>query len=192
MGLDGVEMIIEWEDFFGIQIPDKQAERITTLQEATDYICDYLLISKSGLDFKDELLNHIQILLNERNIITKSLSYDDFVNSVVTENKELVWEGIAASLELAIPPPYVTFNFRTRNIFSRIYRAPQINFELLTFNQLIDGIGGMNYKKLVNNKSINTRYEVYISIMGITVDKLGVDFYELQPGKSFVVDLGMD
>jgi acyl carrier protein len=36
--LDIVEMIMEIEDEFGIEIPDEDAEKITTVGEATEYI----------------------------------------------------------------------------------------------------------------------------------------------------------
>ncbi|NCC98834.1 MAG: acyl carrier protein [Bacteroidia bacterium] len=36
--LDTVEMIMEFEKEFGIQIPDDQAEKIATVQDAINYI----------------------------------------------------------------------------------------------------------------------------------------------------------
>lgn len=36
--LDTVELIMEFEKAFGIQIPDDQAEKITTVGEAIDYV----------------------------------------------------------------------------------------------------------------------------------------------------------
>lgn len=38
MGLDSVEMIMAWEDAFGIEIPDSVAERLRTPSDAIDYI----------------------------------------------------------------------------------------------------------------------------------------------------------
>ncbi|MDH0733735.1 acyl carrier protein [Pseudomonas sichuanensis] len=36
--LDRVELIMELEEEFGIEIPDEEAEKLTTVQEAIDYI----------------------------------------------------------------------------------------------------------------------------------------------------------
>jgi len=36
--LDTVELIMEFEDEFGIEIPDEQAEKISTVGEATAYL----------------------------------------------------------------------------------------------------------------------------------------------------------
>ena len=38
MGLDGVELILEWEEIFGIKIPDEAAAMMRTPRDATDYI----------------------------------------------------------------------------------------------------------------------------------------------------------
>lgn len=36
--LDTVELVMALEEEFGIEIPDEQAEKITTIQQAVDYI----------------------------------------------------------------------------------------------------------------------------------------------------------
>ena len=38
--LDTVELIMEFEKAFGINIPDDQAEKISTVQDAIDYIAN--------------------------------------------------------------------------------------------------------------------------------------------------------
>ncbi len=36
--LDTVELVMAFEEVFGLEIPDEQAEKITTIKEAIDYI----------------------------------------------------------------------------------------------------------------------------------------------------------
>jgi acyl carrier protein len=39
--LDLVELIMELEEQFGMEIPDEQAEKITTVEEAVDYVAEH-------------------------------------------------------------------------------------------------------------------------------------------------------
>lgn len=39
--LDLVELIMELEEEFGMEIPDEEAERITTVEEAVDYVSEH-------------------------------------------------------------------------------------------------------------------------------------------------------
>jgi len=39
--LDLVELIMELEEQFGMEIPDEEAEKITTVEEAVDYVVDH-------------------------------------------------------------------------------------------------------------------------------------------------------
>ena len=39
--LDLVELIMELEEHFGMEIPDEEAEKITTVEEAVDYVQEH-------------------------------------------------------------------------------------------------------------------------------------------------------
>nr|WP_269479209.1 acyl carrier protein [Rubrobacter xylanophilus] len=39
--LDLVELIMELEEAFGMEIPDEEAEKITTVEEAVDYVVEH-------------------------------------------------------------------------------------------------------------------------------------------------------
>lgn len=41
--LDAVELVMSFEDAFDIEIPDIDAEKIVTVQDAVDYICSHVI-----------------------------------------------------------------------------------------------------------------------------------------------------
>ncbi|QNP28955.1 acyl carrier protein [Cylindrospermopsis curvispora] len=45
--LDTVELVMALEEEFEVEIPDEAAEKITTVQEAVDYIDNQIAIAKS-------------------------------------------------------------------------------------------------------------------------------------------------
>jgi acyl carrier protein len=47
MGLDSVELLMDIENFFSIQIPDTEAEKIYTIQNMVDSVAAHLNISKN-------------------------------------------------------------------------------------------------------------------------------------------------
>ena len=39
--LDTVELVMAFEEEFGMEIPDEEAEKITTVEEAVDYVAEH-------------------------------------------------------------------------------------------------------------------------------------------------------
>ena len=46
--LDTVELVMALEEEFGMEIPDEDAEKITTVGEAVKYISAHVVVDKSG------------------------------------------------------------------------------------------------------------------------------------------------
>jgi len=193
MGLDSVEMIMKWEKHFNIKIPDHEVEKIVTLQDATNYIANILSINKDNTNLREKVFKNIQTCLKDLNLISKQIEYEDKVSEVVFENKKQIWDKIAFALQLKIPIPYsFESNTLSSKIVSKLFPQKQNIFDNLLFSQLIDGICGNNYETLVDINNIQSKYEIYICIMGITEDIMGINIYELEPSNTFVQDLGLN
>jgi acyl carrier protein len=87
MGLDTVELLMAFEEKFGISIPDEDATRLTTPRKVTDYI-----VSKVA----DRRMTREQVAAIVRQVIEKQTATydfsddDDFVNDM---NLDRSWWG---------------------------------------------------------------------------------------------------
>ena len=62
--LDIVELVMALEEAFGCEIPDEDAEKLTTVQAAIDYIKDNLLCGQTASDFQAALPKSEAVWLN--------------------------------------------------------------------------------------------------------------------------------
>ena len=62
----------------------------------------------------------------------------------------------------------------------------------VTVGEFVAAVCAKNYEKLLDRKNIKSVFDIYIAVVGITVDKTGVDYFEISPEKSFTSDLGID
>ena len=193
MGLDSVELLMEWEKYFGIQIPDLVAEKINSVQNAVDSISTILNISNDSPVLKDKIFGKLQLAISESGSTNTPINQSDLVCKIFPDNDQRTWKFMSTKLDLEVPfPPRKPDNPIKTKILTIISWVPKFNYDELTFSQLTDAICGTNYEKLIDAKAITTKYEIYCVIMGLTVDKIGIDVYEVKPGKTFTDDFGID
>ncbi len=61
-----------------------------------------------------------------------------------------------------------------------------------TIDRFIDLIAAVNYQKIINRDNFQSKYEVIVCVMGITIEKIGVSPFEVFLSNSFTKDLGID
>ncbi len=194
MGLDSVELLMEWERYFNIEIPDLVAEKIGTVQNAVDAISTILNISDDKGELRKKIFGRLQNAISKTGLTNSPIDQSHLVSKIIPDNKKQTWEIIATELRLEIPfPPSAgSDNSLKSKILRRISWTPKFNYSELTFSELTDVICGNNCKSLIDAKLIKTKYEIYIVLMAITVDKIGIDIYEFKPDKTFTGDFGID
>jgi len=67
-----------------------------------------------------------------------------------------------------------------------------IDFEKITWKKYIDTVLAVNLQNLLPPIQYKSKFAIYIAIMRITVDKIGVSYEEIGIEKSFTDDLGVD
>ena len=106
MGLDSVELVIRFEDAFGISIPDEIAGTLTTPREVTNYIAsqvmvanDYSCLSQQAFYFLRR--GFVRRLPIQRNTFRPHASLNDFIPK---RNRKAVWRGFQEEIgEAALP-----------------------------------------------------------------------------------------
>ncbi len=193
MGLDSVELLVEWEKYFNIQISDLEAEKISTVQNAVDCISSHLNISENNLTLRDSVFAILKNQIKDKAVTNKSIELTDLVFKILDPNKKELWKELSQNINLSIPEfSFASNNTLSRKIISKIIWIPGYDYKEITFERLIDAICAENLKKLINPTYITSKYEIYIAITAITVDKNGIDYYEVSPSKTFTHDFGID
>lgn len=194
MSLDSVDLIVGFERYFNIEIPNTVAEKINTVESAVDGISNLLKISNEGTEFREDILVRLQKAISKLFARTVILHSTDLVCELFPENNTEVWKNISAVLQLEIPSPPGNkgANSVKTKILEMISWIPKFDYERLSFAELTDCICANNYELLIDRHSIKTKYEIYIALMAITVEKTGIDIYEFKPEKTFTDDFGID
>jgi acyl carrier protein len=195
MGLDSIELLIEVEKHFSICIPDRDAEKVYTVGKMVDCVANILGVTSYDFSLREKtfakLKSEIQNLKN---------SYNEFsINSKVTDNLDILNKSLVTELENSISLKLPGIYFKPDNDHGFLGKVKgwfsltdEINFKEISWKKFIDITLAKNLEKIILSTAYKSKYEIYLAIMRITVDKIGVDYEEIGIEKSFTDDLGVD
>lgn len=186
MGLDSVELLMEWEKFFPINIPDQEAEKMETIAEAVTYISNNITFVDRETDIKENVLTELK---NNFKNFGLSITLTDLLLEVLPATEEQTWKEIARQSKFELPLPFSTS--KMGRFFEAVFPSKQ-NFVGLTVDRYCDLVCAVNYVELITPGKIKNNYEVMIAVMGMTIDKIGVSPFEVYWESSFTNDLGVD
>lgn len=188
MGLDSVELVMEWEKYFNIEIPDKEAVKMSTVQDAIEYIAAQVEYSQQQIDTKEKLLSEFKNSIAEMGINFSMTLYDNIFQQIPAKEHK-TWKRISSETKLEMPEPLAAGALE--KFIDRIFPQKD-NLEIVTLDRFIDLLAAVNYVKLIDRNHIQGKYEVMIAVMGITIQKIGVSPFEVFLDSSFTKDLGID
>ena len=195
MGLDSVELMMEIENYFGISIPDSEAEKAETVQQVVDTIAKHLNVTNNDNELRDKMLERINQAMLELQFISIPVTPADYISKYLFTDKEASWEAFTNKLQLYIPKPDI-LNRDSKKLKNKIKVVmnwkPRYDWFSITIDQFIAAVCASNHEALIDRKKITSTYEIYIVVTAITVDKIAIDYYEVAPEKSFTMDLGVD
>ena len=192
MGLDSVELLMEVEKFFNIRIPDNEAENITTVQLMVDSVSFHRNIKNESFELRDFVYTKITGVLTDMNLLDRKLELSELILPLISPSNKVQWALFEEKLALNIPRPAINSDSIIGKIKSKLNWTPLYEPEQVTVEQFIAAICSKNCSILIIPSHIKSRYQIYIAVMSIIVDKIGVDEYEIAPEKSFTDDLGVD
>jgi acyl carrier protein len=195
MGLDSVELVMEFEKYFDIQIPDAEAEKMFTVQAAVEVIANHLSVTNEDKELQVEILQKVNASLLKNELVKQSLDLNDLIANTIKPFEKSAWQKMETDLGLTIPQLVFIDETKTdllTKLKNLVNIKPDYDAEKITVAEFIDTICAANYQKLINRQNVKSKYEIYTAVAGITVDKIGVDYFEIKPDKSFTNDLGVD
>ncbi|GAB2825112.1 acyl carrier protein [Ferruginibacter profundus] len=195
MGLDSVELILEVENHFSISIPDREAEKAYTVGKLVDCVANILAVKSYDFTLREKIFS-----LFKTELQSQRKDFVDFViSSKVADNLDIrdkcLIQAIESKLNLKLPGIYFKPENSNRilgNVKHWLTMIDDIDFDKITWKKFIDITLAKNLNSNALTIEYKSKYEIYIAIMRITVDKIGVDYSEIGIEKIFTDDLGID
>ncbi|MEM1135978.1 MAG: hypothetical protein AAGI07_09065 [Bacteroidota bacterium] len=196
MGLDSVELLMAIEKKFQMEVPDIEAEKMYTVGDVTMWFYKNLVLNPSKISLEGELLKKVNETFYNLNLITEEIKLSDKLNQIILEeNRKKIWKDIARDIGYKIPPLHKSdFGIieKKKNFLGLTYYDSPPPFLESNVSRFIECLGGLNFEKLVDFNNISSLFEVKIAVMGITLERCGVEIHEIYWESSFTDDLGID
>ena len=193
MGLDSVEMLVRFEKYFEVDVPDAVAETLFTPADTAAWISQQLAIPTTAHSpGREAVAQQLQVLFAAHAPDAKTkLAYllptgeawaqyaRQLTNQTGWQLPDIGW----------LQPP------RARGWLNQLFdwnisiTPPDPN--PYRFADLVDWTLARNYGLLLT-KPLQNQYEVLQAVIGITSDSSGVEVSEIKPDSSFTRDLGID
>ncbi len=170
MGLDSVELLVSFENEFGIEVPDLDAEHMSTVGDVATWFFGHMSIKKLNNTTKLVLAKKILGSL-ERIGVNNNIKLDEpMSNFFPKENLSLVWEEFTKELGLKTPKlnRLDLGQKKSANLISKIFQRNRPALLSHNFERLIEWVGALNYRQFVDPKNVASLFDVTIVVMYLT------------------------
>jgi acyl carrier protein len=193
MGLDSVELLVRFEKYFGVDVPDAVAETLAAPADTAAWISQQLAIPATAHSpGRKAVEEQLQTLFAVHAPDAKTKLADLLPTG---EAWAQYAERLADQMGWQLPeigwlqPP------RARGWLNQLFdwatSVTPPNPNPYRFAELVDWTLARNYELLLT-KPWQSQYEVLQAVIGITSDSSGVEISEIKPTSRFVYDLGID
>lgn len=195
MGLDSVELLIQFEKEFKKDVPDQDAGKIGTIGDMTNWFYNNLTIHQPDKKVEDMIFN----LLKDAFIKLKlqnNFGYDDVLRDFIPkDNLVSTWTALECELNLKIPElasqDLANKKLKEIKILGIIISKPKPTILDMNFRRFVECVGALNYEKFVDFDNLTSMFEIKIAVIGITQERCGINIDEIYFDSSFTTDLGI-
>jgi acyl carrier protein len=192
MGLDTVELLMSFERYFSLEVPDATAETIYTVGDIATWLSQQLGVaglreSAVRATVAGQMLRELPPSSTEATPLRQLLPDAAALKTYRHTLKERAGLILPPLSPLRAQP--VTPSLWERLTGQALPRTP--HWYTRTLAELLDWVIAFNYDTLLV-RPLASQYEVEQAVIGLTSDKSGVPVEEIRLQSSFTNDLGMD
>ncbi len=192
MGLDTVELVVSFERYFGLEIPDAVSEKLYTIADVAAWLSQQVGVagqrhSAVRATVAKQLLSELPPNTNETSPLNQPLPTAQALKTYrygLRSRYGLVLPGLSAPSTVPAKP-----SLWERLTGRQLPATPHWSTQTLT--ELIDWVVAFHYVRLLQ-APLASQYEIERVVIGLTSDKSGVEVEEIRLDSSFTNDLGMD
>ncbi|WP_460586301.1 acyl carrier protein [Hymenobacter arcticus] len=193
MGLDSVELLVRFEKYFEVDVPDSVAEQLATPSDVASWVSQFLGISLAHDSARRAAVaQQLKLLFGPlmpvattqlADLLPNGEAWAHYAQLLVSQTS---WQ--LPEIDWLRPP-------RARGWLNQLFNwvtsvePPEPNS--YSFADLIDWTLARNYEALLP-KPWQSYYEVLQAVMGITSNSSGLDMSEIKSNSRFTSDLGID
>ncbi|MBS2008934.1 MAG: hypothetical protein JST01_17925 [Cyanobacteria bacterium SZAS TMP-1] len=182
MGMDSIELVLEIEQEFGIEIPDNIAEQITTVGEMYEFLKERLHSTPPAHCMTQRMFYKVRKAITDNYAVPKqSITLDTKLKDLApAQELKDAWPFLDLFAELDFPK--LDKNWWPIGL--------RMSTDVLTLRELLTAMTTLNAEKLLLEPGSDE--EIWVRLTKVIQRQLNVELREIQPDASFTKDLGVD
>jgi hypothetical protein len=196
MGLDSVELVMRFEREFGLPIPDREVEQISTIGQMANWFYAHLPIHQPERDLPGEMLARLNQALERLGLPPVRDPAQRLADLLPPGDITATWQALQTALGLALPQLNdIDLKKSPQNWLGKLGIPPwrpKSGVLASTVAELGQHICVLNYQQLIDFDRFSSQYEIMVAVMGITHHQCGVEPSEMHRDSRFANDLGID
>jgi hypothetical protein len=178
MGLDSVEILVRVEEYFGISIPDREAERILTVQDFADCVFTKVTVNPTEKCKSQMLFYKLKTYFTDKQGGKEQIRPDSKIKNLITGDLKTTWAEIERYLKLDLPTlsdldinPTEEKEIKILGVKVWTRKSP---VTIGTIGDLVNWTLAKNYDTLIDPKALFDKADVEKVIIGIISESMAI------------------